>query len=124
MPQLTLRPLFFEVPNLESDPIFIGRQWLIRDLDEIISSSSSGIIIAGEPGTGKSAIMLQLVEHSCFGTKKDSIYDQVRDVDEIYSEMTQSDVFKSDMINFSSHVVGYHFCQVNKLMIYFFKIKL
>lgn len=35
-PQLTLKPLFFEVPLQEPDPLFVGRQWLIREMEDIL----------------------------------------------------------------------------------------
>lgn len=35
LPQLTLKPLFFEVPQGESDPIYIGRNWLITKIESI-----------------------------------------------------------------------------------------
>lgn len=44
-PQLTLRPLFFEVPATDSQSFFSGRQWLIRDMEKAIESSSSGELV-------------------------------------------------------------------------------
>lgn len=73
MAQLTLKPLFFEVPLLEEDPLFAGRQWLLHELESVISGSSPGILISGSPGTGKTALMLQLVEHSCFGRRNEQL---------------------------------------------------
>lgn len=35
-PQLTLKPLFFEVPLQEPDPLFLGRHWLIKEIENII----------------------------------------------------------------------------------------
>lgn len=35
-PQLTLKPLFFEVPLQEPDPIFLGRHWLIKEIETLI----------------------------------------------------------------------------------------
>lgn len=110
-PQLTLRPLFFEVPIPEPNPLFVGREWLVGEMEDIMSSASPGIIIAGEPGTGKTAIILQLVEHSCFGRKKESMYEQMRESDDICSDSEQNDI-RTDLIDFASHVVAYHFCQV------------
>ena len=49
-----------------------------------------GIIITGGPGTGKTAAILQLVENSCFGSRKEREFDHLAD-----------------------SVVGYHFCQVD-----------
>lgn len=69
--QLTLKPLFFEVPLLEADPLFTGRQWLLQELDSVVKGSSPGVLISGSPGTGKTALVLQLVEHSCFGRRRE-----------------------------------------------------
>lgn len=69
--QLTLKPLFFEVPLLEAEPLFIGRQWLLHELESvIINGSSFGMLISGSPGTGKTALILEMVEHSCFGRRR------------------------------------------------------
>lgn len=73
--QLMLKPLFFEVPLLESDPLFTGRQWLMQELKSLIEGSSPGALISGSPGTGKTALVLQLVDHSCFGRKRPSQLD-------------------------------------------------
>jgi len=37
----------------------------------VINGSSPGILISGSPGTGKTALVLQLVEHSCFGRRRE-----------------------------------------------------
>lgn len=66
-----LKPLFFEVPLLESDPLFTGRHWLLQELKSLVEGSSPGALISGSPGTGKTALILQLVDHSCFGRKRD-----------------------------------------------------
>lgn len=71
---MTLKPLFFEVPLQESEPLFIGRHWLVRDLGEVLESQDQGIIISGNPGTGKTAMVLQLVDYSCFGRRHDPLY--------------------------------------------------
>lgn len=75
-PQLTLKPLFFEVPLQEPDPLFLGRHWLIREMEESLGSASPGVLITGNPGTGKSALILQLVDYSCFGRRRDPTYQQ------------------------------------------------
>ena len=76
--QLSLRPLFFEVPQQDADPLFIGRSWLFRELEAQLTSensSSPGVVISGEVGAGKTALVLQMVEYSCFGRKREeSIY--------------------------------------------------
>lgn len=71
---VTLKPLFFEVPLQETEPLFIGRHWLVRDLAEVLESQDQGIIITGNPGTGKTAMVLQLVDYSCFGRRHEPLY--------------------------------------------------
>lgn len=69
----TLKPLFFEVPSSEAVPIFMGRQWLYREIVDHITSdlpTNKGVVITGHPGTGKTSVILQLVEHSCFGREE------------------------------------------------------
>lgn len=39
-PQLTLKPLFFEVPLQEPEPLFLGRQWLIDEMETIIGKNN------------------------------------------------------------------------------------
>ena len=73
----TLKPLFFEVPNAANENLFIGRQWLFRETCEHLGSdlpTNRGLVIVGAPGTGKTTIVLQLVEHSCFGRASESSY--------------------------------------------------
>ncbi|CAG0899838.1 unnamed protein product, partial [Cyprideis torosa] len=74
-----IRPLFFEVPQTEADPLFIGRDWLFHRLLEgltRVSSSSprarspQGVALTGVDGTGKTSIILQLVDRSSFGRKR------------------------------------------------------
>lgn len=58
------------MPTLEPTTVFMGRHWLYREiLDHLTSDlpTNRGVIVTGEPGTGKTAVILQLVEHSCFG---------------------------------------------------------
>lgn len=73
-PYCNLKPLFFEVPNANNESIFVGRQWLYREVCEHLSSdlpTNRGVIVVGGAGTGKTTIVLQLVEHSCFGRSPD-----------------------------------------------------
>lgn len=76
-PFCALKPLFFEVPSACNENIFVGRQWLYREICEHLSSdlpTNRGVVIVGHPGTGKTTAVLQLVEHSCFGRSTDSTY--------------------------------------------------
>ncbi|KAM7355053.1 zinc-RING finger and ankyrin repeat domain-containing protein rolling pebbles isoform 2-T2 [Cochliomyia hominivorax] len=106
--QLALKPLFFEVPLQEPDPPFIGRQWLIRELSNTLTATETpGVLINGNPGTGKTAFILQLVEYSCFGRRKNTTDS---DPDGIYYQIsTASDRMRA----LASYVVGYHFCQAD-----------
>ena len=64
-----LKPLFFEVPSMSSTT-FVGRKWLFREVLEHLSSdlpTSGGMIIQGMQATGKSSIILRLVQGSSFG---------------------------------------------------------
>lgn len=105
-PQLTLKPLFFEVPQLETDPLFVGRHWCLRELSNSLNTTESpGILLHGNTGTGKTALLLQLVEYSCFGRKRAS---PVSESDGIYCQVN---VVIDRIRTFASHVVAYHFCQ-------------
>ena len=75
-PYWTLKPLYFEVPSMDqhlAGPLFIGRAWLYREISDHISSdlpTNKGVIITGVSGAGKTTVILQLVENSCFGRKQ------------------------------------------------------
>ncbi|CAD1475873.1 unnamed protein product [Heterotrigona itama] len=119
--QLTLKPLFFEVPLLEADPLFTGRQWLLQELDSVVNGSSPGVLISGSPGTGKTALVLQLVEHSCFGRRREQPFPSEisEETDEkektgCTSALHASIRYTNEKIReLASHVVAYHFCQAD-----------
>nr|XP_050866440.1 protein TANC2 isoform X1 [Vespula vulgaris] len=120
--QLTLKPLFFEVPLLETEPLFTGRIWLLHEILSVINSSSPGILISGSPGTGKTALVLQLVEHSCFGRRRvqpvpPEITEEIENDREKSnaSSTLQSNVRRTNekVRELASHVVAYHFCQAD-----------
>ncbi|KAK2585872.1 hypothetical protein KPH14_010464 [Odynerus spinipes] len=119
--QLTLKPLFFEVPLLETDPLFTGRLWLLHEISSVINSSSPGILISGSPGTGKTALVLQLVEHSCFGRRRlqpvpPEISEEIEEREKSNASITlQSNVRRTNekIRELASHVVAYHFCQAD-----------
>ncbi|KOC62652.1 Protein TANC2 [Habropoda laboriosa] len=119
--QLTLKPLFFEVPLLETDPLFTGRQWLLQELESVVNGSSPGVLISGSPGTGKTALVLQLVEHSCFGRRREQplpseISEEGEEKEKISctSALHASIRYTNEKIReLASHVVAYHFCQAD-----------
>ncbi|VVC35400.1 Hypothetical protein CINCED_3A011918 [Cinara cedri] len=113
--QLLLKPLFFEVPQQESDPLFLGREWLVQDISNaLLHAQSSGVIVTGLPGTGKTAFVLQLVEHSCFGRTQKSNPDIVaingKDRPPLNGSQT---IISEDVKSLASRVVAYHFCQAD-----------
>ncbi|VVD04722.1 unnamed protein product [Leptidea sinapis] len=108
-PQLTLRPLFFEVPSTDNQTIFSGRLWLMRDMEKALESTASGILISGSPGTGKTALILQLVEYSCFGRKRNYEYEELREQSDI-RELLPEEIAAGTITHLASQVVAYHFC--------------
>ncbi|XP_041450109.1 protein TANC2 isoform X2 [Drosophila obscura] len=106
--KLALKPLFFEVPLQEPDPPYVGRQWLVQQLSNILLGTETRVVlINGQPGTGKTAFCLQLVEYSCFGRRQ-----MQEDPDGIYSQL-QLGAHNERMRGLASHMVGYHFCQAD-----------
>ncbi|XP_077590698.1 protein TANC2 isoform X2 [Stigmatopora nigra] len=72
-PYLSLKPLHFEIPGLCSDWSFTGREWLFQEVDTCLSSDdpliNQGVIIVGNMGFGKTAIIARLVALSCHGNR-------------------------------------------------------
>ncbi|KAF7285187.1 hypothetical protein GWI33_011724 [Rhynchophorus ferrugineus] len=116
-PQLTLKPLFFEVPLQEPDPLFFGRNWLFKKMEEIIGSSSPGVLLNGDRGTGKTALVLQLVEYSCFGRRKEPLYQSIHSPERSRSPQSTIygplDLVSEKIKHLASTIVAYHFCQAD-----------
>ncbi|XP_014205049.1 protein TANC2 [Copidosoma floridanum] len=118
---LTLKPLFFEVPLLESDPLFIGRHWLLQELQNLVDGSSPGGCISGSPGTGKTALVLQLVDYSCFGRKRSQAPartelqepDIIEEYDAAMTAKMNIEKTNEKIRELASQVVAYHFCQAD-----------
>ncbi|XP_059893467.1 protein TANC2-like isoform X2 [Gadus macrocephalus] len=52
------------------DSVFTGRDWLFQEIDgQLNSGTSSGVVIVGNIGFGKTAIVSRLVALSCHGTR-------------------------------------------------------
>ncbi|KAM9493182.1 protein TANC2 isoform 2-T2 [Clarias gariepinus] len=71
-PDIALKPLLFEVPSVTPDAVFMGREWLFQEVDAHLRSgdlSSRGVIIVGNVGFGKTAIISRLVTLSCHGNR-------------------------------------------------------
>ncbi|XP_061120786.1 protein TANC2 isoform X6 [Syngnathus typhle] len=68
---IALKPLLFEVPSITVDSVFTGREWLFQEIDGHLNrpGSSRGVIVVGNIGFGKTAIISRLVALSCHGTR-------------------------------------------------------
>lgn len=70
---IMLKPLLFEVPGITADTPFVGRDWLFVRLEEVLRKTSScegrGAVIVGNAGSGKTAIIWQLLTLSCHGIR-------------------------------------------------------
>ncbi|KAF0310719.1 Protein TANC2 [Amphibalanus amphitrite] len=122
--QLSLQPLFFEVPQQEQDPLFLGRHWLFAELSRaLLDSPARGCLLTGGVGTGKTAAALQLVEHSCFGRRPgrpEPLYAEVGSAvgrerprvvvgsGGLYSNVC---VIPEEVRSLGGRLVAYHFCQ-------------
>ncbi|XP_015919035.2 protein TANC2 isoform X1 [Parasteatoda tepidariorum] len=97
---IKLKPLYFEVPQPENENAFLYRQWVFQEIYKAVSSNLRGVVLVGDEGSGKTTLILQLVDWSSFGRKRKS---------GIISESIASDLITFE--NLASKVVGYHFCQ-------------
>uniref|UniRef100_A0A7N8X6V3 Tetratricopeptide repeat, ankyrin repeat and coiled-coil containing 1b n=1 Tax=Mastacembelus armatus TaxID=205130 RepID=A0A7N8X6V3_9TELE len=68
---IMLKPLLFEVPSITTDSVFVGRDWLFQQLEDVLRDSEStenhGAVVVGSVGYGKTAIISRLVALSCHG---------------------------------------------------------
>uniref|UniRef100_A0A673CTF1 Tetratricopeptide repeat, ankyrin repeat and coiled-coil containing 1b n=1 Tax=Sphaeramia orbicularis TaxID=375764 RepID=A0A673CTF1_9TELE len=68
---IMLKPLLFEVPSITTDSVFVGRDWLFQELEDVLKASetteSHGAVVVGSVGYGKTAIISRLVALSCHG---------------------------------------------------------
>lgn len=70
---IALKPLLFEVPSITVDSVFTGREWLFQEIDAQLSSTNRatnrGVVLVGNIGFGKTAIISRLVALSCHGNR-------------------------------------------------------
>ncbi|XP_063068808.1 protein TANC1-like [Engraulis encrasicolus] len=78
--EIMLKPLLFEVPSVSKDTaIFVGRDWLFQLLEEELRGEGEtrlgrgGVVIVGDVGFGKTAIVSRLVGLSCHGGRMTQI---------------------------------------------------
>ncbi|XP_026860892.2 protein TANC2 isoform X3 [Electrophorus electricus] len=70
---IALKPLLFEVPSITMDSVFTGRDWLFQEIDTQLAqpnpASNRGVVLVGNVGFGKTAIISRLVALSCHGNR-------------------------------------------------------
>uniref|UniRef100_A0ACB8EU45 Protein tanc2 n=1 Tax=Sphaerodactylus townsendi TaxID=933632 RepID=A0ACB8EU45_9SAUR len=68
-PDISLKPLLFEVPSITTESVFVGRDWVFQEIDVQLQSSNSsmnrGVVIVGNIGYGKTGDISRLVALSC-----------------------------------------------------------
>ncbi|XP_014028606.2 protein TANC1 isoform X4 [Salmo salar] len=68
---IMLKPLLFEVPSITTDSVFVGRDWLFQQLEDVMKGDGCeerrGAVVVGNVGFGKTAIISRLVALSCHG---------------------------------------------------------
>lgn len=86
----------------------------------ISATPNPGILITGNPGTGKTAFILQLVEFSCFGRRKNCTFQRsYKCFDSLERNRTPYGIYyqiennEEKVKDFASSVVAYHFCQAD-----------
>uniref|UniRef100_A0A8C7CIK7 Tetratricopeptide repeat, ankyrin repeat and coiled-coil containing 1 n=1 Tax=Oncorhynchus kisutch TaxID=8019 RepID=A0A8C7CIK7_ONCKI len=101
---IMLKPLLFEVPSITTDSVFVGRDWLFQQLEDVLKGDgceeSRGAVVVGNVGFGKTAIISRLVALSCHGGRMRQI---------------PLKFLNNCTLFFSSHVqvVAYHYCQAD-----------
>ncbi|KAM5273108.1 protein TANC2 isoform 2-T2 [Ctenodactylus gundi] len=141
-PDISLKPLLFEVPSITTESVFVGRDWVFHEIDAQLQSSDAsvnqGVVIVGNIGFGKTAIISRLVALSCHGTRmrqiaSDSPHASPKHVDanrelpltqpaSAHSSITSGSCpgtpemrrrQEEAMRRLASQVVAYHYCQAD-----------
>ncbi|XP_052399159.1 protein TANC2 isoform X1 [Carassius gibelio] len=137
-PDIALKPLLFEVPSLTPEAVFTGREWLFQEVDACLrrseTTANQGVVIVGNVGFGKTAIVSRLVALSCHGTRmrqipSDSPHASPKHSDTLPSSQPQSAHGtlvggsscpgtpemrrrqEEALRRLASQVVAYHYCQ-------------
>uniref|UniRef100_A0A8D3E5C1 Tetratricopeptide repeat, ankyrin repeat and coiled-coil containing 2b n=1 Tax=Scophthalmus maximus TaxID=52904 RepID=A0A8D3E5C1_SCOMX len=121
---IALKPLLFEVPSITMDSVFTGREWLFQEIDAHLNSPNAGtnrgVVVVGNIGFGKTAIISRLVALSCHGTRMRQIASDSPQASPKrktltftfpHPELTWSIVFPKPLCR--PQVVAYHYCQAD-----------
>ncbi|XP_074080534.1 protein TANC2 isoform X3 [Macrotis lagotis] len=141
-PDISLKPLLFEVPSITTESVFVGRDWVFHEIDAQLQSENAsvnqGVVIVGNIGFGKTAIISRLVALSCHGTRmrqiaSDSPHASPKHMDanrelpltqppSAHSSITSGSCpgtpemrrrQEEAMRRLASQVVAYHYCQAD-----------
>ncbi|XP_053115152.1 protein TANC2 isoform X4 [Hemicordylus capensis] len=141
-PDISLKPLLFEVPSITTESVFVGRDWVFQEIDVQLQSADAsvnrGVVIVGNIGFGKTAIISRLVALSCHGTRmrqiaSDSPHASPKHVDanrelplaqppSAHSSITSGSCpgtpemrrrQEEAMRRLATQVVAYHYCQAD-----------
>uniref|UniRef100_A0A452RIN4 Tetratricopeptide repeat, ankyrin repeat and coiled-coil containing 2 n=1 Tax=Ursus americanus TaxID=9643 RepID=A0A452RIN4_URSAM len=135
-PDISLKPLLFEVPSITTESVFVGRDWVFHEIDAQLQSSNAsvnqGVVIVGNIGFGKTAIISRLVALSCHGTRMRQIASDSPHASPKQLPLTQPPSAHSSipsgscpgtpemrrrqeeaMRRLASQVVAYHYCQAD-----------
>ncbi|XP_032313039.1 protein TANC2 isoform X8 [Camelus ferus] len=141
-PDISLKPLLFEVPSITTESVFVGRDWVFHEIDAQLQSSNAsvnqGVVIVGNIGFGKTSIISRLVALSCHGTRmrqiaSDSPHASPKHLDanrelpltqppSAHSSITSGSCpgtpemrrrQEEAMRRLASQVVAYHYCQAD-----------
>ncbi|KAI2666464.1 Protein TANC2 [Labeo rohita] len=132
-PDIALKPLLFEVPSLTPDAVFTGREWLFQEVDACLrsneSSANQGVVIVGNVGFGKTAIISRLVALSCHGNRMRQITSDNGDTLPLSQPQSAHGTLVSGsscpgtpemrrrqeevLRRLASQVVAYHYCQAD-----------
>ncbi|XP_016889606.1 protein TANC2 isoform X4 [Cynoglossus semilaevis] len=136
---IALKPLLFEVPSITMDSVFTGREWLFQEIDAHLNSpnisTNQGVVVVGNIGFGKTAIISRLVALSCHGTRMRQIASDSPQASPKHGEglpLTQPQPThgtlgggscpgtpemrrrqEESMRRLASQVVAYHYCQAD-----------
>uniref|UniRef100_A0A3P9NRD8 Tetratricopeptide repeat, ankyrin repeat and coiled-coil containing 1 n=1 Tax=Poecilia reticulata TaxID=8081 RepID=A0A3P9NRD8_POERE len=102
---IMLKPLLFEVPSITTDSVFVGRDWLFQQLEDMLKASESsenhGVVVVGSVGYGKTAIISRLVALSCHGGRMRQI------------ASNSPSASPKNILHLLFQVVAYHYCQAD-----------
>ncbi|XP_061180864.1 protein TANC2-like isoform X2 [Saccostrea echinata] len=136
-PQIRLKALPFEVPHNEGKALFVGREWLFKDIEMALNSEPTidrvrGVVLTGGIGAGKTAIIEQLVDCSVFTDGRSGLVEgnehKINRDKMVYNGLTNyspkstlshglsassSDLTYDCLRSLGSQVVAFHFCQAD-----------